>query len=140
MDSCHRELHFCNILLVVCLARLPVFDEWGFSSATWLTIISPMAIPFAIAVNLRRHAWQLRDNVLQYLLRTPIRGDGPVDVTKEQKSVDLRATSLKAFDKGAFCSLDRDPLVGAGLALLGAFVSGTNNDMVRSLLALVIPS
>lgn len=125
--------------LVVCLARLPVFDAWGMSSTTWLTIISPMAIPFTIAVLLRRHAWQLRDNVLQYMLRMPVRVDNSVDVMKDQKLVEQKAASVKSFDKGAFCPLDRDPLVGAGLALLGAVVSGTNNDIFRSLLAAVIP-
>jgi hypothetical protein len=187
--------------LFVCLARLPVFDAWGLSSATWLTIVLPMVLPFIVAVLLRQRAWSLRSDILRLLSRVAIdqswgsstgqstaqqttqptgqqsphptaqQTEGsPAEVTAagaksrartgvksraragakaavtaspapeptpevKYAAPDLRllVEAIKTYDKGAFCPLERDPLVSAGLALVLAFFSGPYNPISKML-------
>ena len=127
-----------GIGLVVCFARIPFLDAWGMSYATWLTIVLPMAIPFLFAVILRRRAWRFRDSVLQYMLRSK-RKESTADLRKEEiDEINERQALIKNFDSGVFASLDRDPLVSAGIALLLALCSGPNSDIIRRILSFVV--
>jgi hypothetical protein len=123
--------------LVVCLARLPVFDAWGMSTATWITIFLPMAIPFTIAVMLRRQAWHFRDVALQ-LLTQAVRDSEPDKSDEEAKKINSVIDLTKAYDRGAFAPLDRDPLIGAGLALLMALFSGPNSNLINQFVGLFV--
>ena len=123
--------------LLVCVARLPIFDAWGMSFATWLTIVLPMALPFFFAIILRRRAKRFRESAVQFLERSIKRVEmNAADSDLGKKEIEDLSSRVNTYDKGAFAPLDRDPIISAGFAILFALFSGPNNDIPRKLIGL----
>ncbi len=123
--------------LLVCVARLPIFDAWGMSFATWLTIVLPMALPFFFAIVLRRRAKRFRESAVQFLERSIKRVEmNAADSDLGKKDIEDLLSRVNTYDKGAFAPLDRDPIISAGFAILFALFSGPNNDIPRKLIGL----
>jgi hypothetical protein len=143
--------------LIVCFARMPWFDAWGMSVATWLMIVLPMAAPFVSSIFLRRKGFEFRDACLRYqtdlsFAVATYRGD---DSATEQTKLQEASVSdkkqledlgkrlagwqsrFKGYDRGVFSPLDKDPLVSTGLSLALAFSSGPQGDLVKRLFPLL---
>jgi hypothetical protein len=140
-----RDLSQLSLVgLVVCLARMPWFDAWGMSVATWLTIVLPMAAPFVSSIVLRRRGFEFRDACMRYLSqaefalterhRAEERGAAGGAVSGGQEASKKLAHWLpryKSYHRGVFSPLDQDPLVSTGLTLLVAFSSGPQGDVMK---------
>jgi hypothetical protein len=144
--------------LIVCFARMPWFDAWGMSVATWLMIVLPMAAPFISSIFLRRKGFEFRDACLRYqtdlsfAVATYRGADSATEPTKVQgasvtdkkqlEELGKRLTGwqsrFKGYDRGVFSPLDRDPLVSTGLSLALAFSSGPQGDLVKRLFPLLL--
>lgn len=123
--------------LLVCVARLPIFDAWGMSFATWLTIVLPMALPFFFAIVLRRRAKRFRESAAQFLERSIKRVEiNAADSDLGKKDIEDLLSRVNTYDKGAFAPLDRDPIISAGFAILFALFSGPNNDIAKKIFGL----
>ncbi len=123
--------------LLVCVARLPIFDAWGMSFATWLTIVLPMALPFVFAIVFRRRAKRFRESAARFLERSIKKVEmNAADSDMDPKAIEDLLSRFNTYDKGAFAPLDRDPIISAGFAILFALFSGPNNDIPRKLISL----
>lgn len=127
-------LHLTVVGLFICFARMPWFDAWGMSVATWLTIVLPMAAPFVSSIRLRQTAFGFRGachrylNDLEYLCSGKPEGNVGLELTERwHKRID-------SHNRGVFSPLDQDPLISIGLSLLVAFSSGPQGDLIRKMM------
>lgn len=134
--------------LIICFARMPWFDAWGMSLATWLTIVFPMAAPFVSSIFLRRRGFEFRGACSRYQSELAFQAtthganiDGSPDARDskaERKEIEEYSKLLsdwqarfKSYDRGVFSPLDRDPLVSTGISLLLALSSGPQGDLLK---------
>lgn len=146
-----RDLFQLSLVgLIICFARMPWFDAWGMSLATWLTIVVPMAAPFVSSIFLRRRGFEFRDVCLRYQTELsfgaatygtshssglPASRQANDVEKKELEDYGKRLTGwqsrFKSYDRGVFSPLDKDPMVSTGLSLLLAFSSGPQGDLFK---------
>jgi hypothetical protein len=145
--------------LIVCLARMPWFDAWGMSLATWLTIVLPMAAPFVSSIFLRRRGFEFRDACLRYqselAFHASTHGANTLATTTDSAATDATDAKtsdaekkgleefgkriagwqarFKSYDRGVFSPLDKDPMISTGLSLFLAFSSGPQGDLFKKL-------
>ncbi len=121
--SVSRQLFTLTLVgVVVCCARLPLFDAWGMSVGTWFTIIFPMALPVVISLNLKRSAQRLKSRVKDRLanLKGAVVGEDPANL---QSKIDN-------CKKGAFAPIGEDPVIASILAIGLAFFSGPLKEVI----------
>ena len=126
-------LHLSLVGLVICFARMPWFDAWGMSVATWLTIVIPMTAPFISSILLRRTAFEFRGSCHRYLSNLEYQLSELPDTKALLEMTERWHQRVNSHNQGVFSPLDQDPLVSMGVSLLVAFSSGPQGDFLRKM-------
>jgi ABC-type multidrug transport system fused ATPase/permease subunit len=126
-------LHLSLVGLVICFARMPWFDAWGMSVATWLTIVIPMTAPFISSILLRRTAFEFRGACHRYLSNLEYQLSELPDTKALLEMTERWHQRVNSHNQGVFSPLDQDPLVSMGVSLLVAFSSGPQGDFLRKM-------